>query len=111
MARAAHQNVRLLKMNFFAKLVGQTLVAVVPEEGNSGLRFSDGILGIYAPIEGAPLNTLVGQSVVEVNHVEEKYLEVRFSGGSCIRVVLTPSVQTGPEAYSLHLSGGPIVVG
>lgn len=98
-------------MNVFAKLVGQTLVAVVPEEGNSGLRFSDATLGIYAPIEGAPLNTLVGQSVVEVNHIEEKYLEVRFSGGSCIRVVLTPSVQKGPEAYSLHLSGGPIVVG
>ncbi|MBC2729827.1 hypothetical protein [Thiobacillus sp.] len=98
-------------MNVFEKLVGQTLVAVVSEEGNSGLRFLDATLGIYAPSEGSPLNTVVGQFVVEVNHVEEKYLEIRFSGGSCIRVVLTPSVQTGPEAYSLHLSGGPIVVG
>ena len=98
-------------MNVFAKLVGQTLVAVAPEKGNSGLRFSDATLGIYAPIEGAPLNTLVGQSVVEVSQVEEQYLEVRFSGGFYIRVVLTLSAQIGPEAYSLHLSGGSIVVG
>ncbi len=98
-------------MHVLDKLLGQTLLEVVLEEGNTGLRFSNASLGVYAPIEGASLDELVGHSIIEVRHIESKHLELYFSGGQSIRVILVPDVQTGPEAYALRFDGGPIVVG
>jgi hypothetical protein len=95
-------------MSALDNLKGQVLLEVIPEPGNIGLRFSGASLGVFAGITGAPLETLIGRSIIAVRHVEGQVLELEFLGASCLRIDLAGP---GPEAFSLHFPGGPIVVG
>ena len=90
------------------RLKGQVLLGVTPEPENTSLRFSEAGMGVFATITGAPLETLIGRSVTAVRYVEGHLLELEFLGNSFVRIDLTGP---GPEAFSLHFPGGPIVVG
>jgi hypothetical protein len=95
-------------MSVFDKLIGQVLLEVIPEAGNSSLRFSGSTMGVFSSMNGSNPSALVGRSVVAVGYAEGQYLELQFLGGAVLRIQLPGP---GPEAFSLHFLGGPIVVG
>ena len=95
-------------MNALNKLKGQVLLEIHPEPANVGLRFSGAGMGIFGAITPKDLDAFVGQSVTVVRHVDGHVLELEFLGGSCMRIDLTGP---GPESFSVHFDGGPIVVG
>ena len=90
------------------QLKGQVLLEVTPEPENTSLRFSGATMGVFASIAGTPLDALVGRSITAVRFVQDHVFELEFVGNGNLRIDLTGP---GPEAFSLHFPGGPIVVG
>jgi hypothetical protein len=53
-------------MDLYGKLVGQLVEDVAFEQGNSGIRLSQGSIGIYTQVDAKALHELFGQSIAEV---------------------------------------------
>jgi hypothetical protein len=102
---------RQMVEDVYSRLVGQIVQDVTFAEENSGIRLSNGSIGIYRSVDPQLLHKLVGQSITKVHEVAGPYLEVLFSGGETLRIPCHPDPYAGVESFCLSVAGGPIVVG
>lgn len=96
-----------------AALIGRVVAGIWSDSGAWGFALGDAAVAIYYPSEVSgttePPFGLVGcrlQSLVE----DADWIVLTFDKSATVRVTKAPAQDCGPEAMSIALAGGPIVV-
>jgi len=97
-------------MNVLEKLIGQSLMAVKPGEGNVALKFSGATLSAYNPIMEGNLQQCVGVKVTSIEFDENQVLRLMFSNALQFAISLKESDYVGPEAFCVRFDDGTTVV-
>ncbi len=106
-----------MRINYLTNLIGATISEIDESDGQLGIRFQDGSsIGIYNLHEFVPnkseleIKGLAGKSVKNIIEEEQKLILFTLSDRTVLKVRLDDGGYVGPEAYSLKLVDGTIVV-